>query len=360
MLQIPRNRHRKFNRLSALATLLFIALAGPTNLALGQDQQDQVASAPVLERELKIAPIVTSVAFSPDGKTLASTGWNDVTLWDVASGQMIRSMPFAAGANIVAFSPDGEMIACASDNDGGRVEFRDARDGSEKFVLDSPGRYLTSMVFSPDGTLLATGSVNSGRQLDLQPRRAGDDPQPLDEVRIWDVATRTLKSTLTWDDHQIWSVAFSPDGKTVAGGSTGEIRFWDVASGALQHRFDTNGGVSRSLIFLDGGKKLASALQNSPSQVWQITDQQLVPVFKSDNFLGAIRGTWQIAISSDETMLATATPNAPVGLWDLATGKLIADLKGQTPATLTVAFAPGGKYLASSGEGGIINLWRLR
>jgi hypothetical protein len=169
---------------------------------------------------------VDSVAFSPDGKTLAGGSYDGaVWLWDVATGQQIGKPMTgpAGGISEVAFSPDGKILA-GGGGDGtvraggggdGTVRLWDVATGQQiGNPLTSPAARIYSPVFSPDGKILATGSSD-------------------DTVRLWDVATRQqIGNPLSGPTDSVSSVAFSPDGKTLAGGSLDHtVRLWDVATG---------------------------------------------------------------------------------------------------------------------------------
>src|SRR5262249_30374107 len=138
---------------------------------------------------------VTSVAFSPDGKTLASaSGWGDGTtpellLWDVATGQQRSLKGHTSAVRSVAFSPDGKTLASA---DGGGVRVWEVATGQHRATLKEQTTY--AVAFSPDGkTLVCAGDVDRA-------------------VKLWDVATREQKATLKGHTEAVRSVAFSPDG----------------------------------------------------------------------------------------------------------------------------------------------------
>ena len=165
-----------------------------------------------------------AVAFSPDGKLLA-TGAADhtVKLWDVAAGNLLRTLssdgytltnlfpsrsePYKFWS--VAFSPDGKLLATGSDDDMVRVW--DVVTGSLLRTLSGHTSYVYSVSFSPDGKLLASGTGKT--------------------IRLWDVATGSLVRTLTGDINSVRSVAFSPDGKLLAEGGDGKVKLWSVATG---------------------------------------------------------------------------------------------------------------------------------
>ena len=158
------------------------------------------------------------MAFSPDGKTLA-TGDDDgsTRLWNAVTHQPIGSPLNSAsnGINSVAFSPDGKIVATGSASGvGSGVRLWNAithQPAHRQPLGSTASNGINSVAFSPDGKILAAG---------------GDD----DTVRLWDVATgQQIGSPLTGDTGAIISVAFSPDGKTLATGSIdGTARLWNV------------------------------------------------------------------------------------------------------------------------------------
>ena len=151
------------------------------------------------------AGVVYSVAFSPDGKTLA-TGSADGTIrfWDVATQQMARSWPTNSPVFDVAFSPDGKILASGNLDDTARLwDVATLRPIGNPFIG-------YSLVFSPDGKILATGGYDH-------------------IVRLWNVVSRTGTAVLTGHTKPVNSVAFSPDGKTLAAGAAdGTVRLWDI------------------------------------------------------------------------------------------------------------------------------------
>jgi len=177
---------------------------------------------------------VSIVAFSPDGKTVAS-GSNDKTvrLWDAAAGEERQKLKGHDDfVTTVAFSPDGTMVASGSWDK--TVRLWDAATGKERQKLEGHNGYVNTVAFSLDGKTVASGSNDR-------------------IVRLWDAATGEERQRLEGHDGGVSAVAFSPDGKTVASGSYDEtVRLWDTATGEERQKHQTSRIVSRIAFSQDG------------------------------------------------------------------------------------------------------------
>ena len=191
---------------------------------------------------------IYSVAFSPDGRTLAGCGPDGtILLWDISTGTLRHTLYgyWRGSVDSIAFSPDGQTLASGSS--GATVRLWDVATGTLQQALEDPRNPMhgvRSVAFSPDGRTLASGSSDA-------------------TVRLWDVATGTLQQALERPGnlmHGVNSVAFSPDGRTLANPSDATVRLWDVATGTLQQALESREGrLVNSVAFSPDGQTLASS-----------------------------------------------------------------------------------------------------
>lgn len=240
---------------------------------------------------------VAAVAFSPDGRTIVSSGADEtLRFWDTATGQAMSTVRVPPGVSAVAYSPDGQILAGLMVN--GLVALWDTRTGSLRRVLKGGTELGHGMAFSPDGRSLAAGSWDR-------------------IVRLWDVGSGRLVRRFEGHGKQVVPVAFSPDGRRLASGSNdATIRLWDVRTG-------------RTVRVLEARSALA-------------TDPIL-----------------DLAYSPDGRVLAAAFANR-TRLWEPRTGRVLRDLDAHTTPVTSVAFSPDGRFIATGSFDELVRFWYVR
>jgi WD40 repeat protein len=277
---------------------------------------------------------VNSLAFSPDGKILASGSWDKtVKLWDMASGEVLRTLEgHTSNVTSVAFSRDGKTLASGSRDT--TVKLWDLTSGKELRTLKGHSKYVTAVAFSPDGATLASGS---------------DDQT----IMLWEAGSGRELRTLKGHSKYVTAVAFSPDGELLASGSWDQtIKLWTVATGD-QRTLAGHTGYVTSVAFSPDGKTLASCSYDQTIKLWELPSGQP---------LRTLTGSRDILTSvafSKNGLLASGSYDKTVKLWDVANGKEPHTLVGHSSYVTSVAFSPDGQTLASGNWDNTVKLWAL-
>jgi WD40 repeat protein len=281
---------------------------------------------------------VVALAFSPDGKRLASCTWPAadpaVKLWDWER-QTSRSLEGRSGDNrALAFSPDGNRLAATGGDSTVRLWDLAAGDAA-RVLAGRGGEFFNSVAFSPDGHTLASAACNG------------------DRVRLWDLDQGTVRRVLQGHGHWVWCVRYSPDGKLLATASHDRtIRFWDAATGDALSTLRGHPAFLLGITFDAGGQRLASWGSDNAVNVWDVkTGKRLL---RPPGRQGRLHAA---AVSPDGRTLASAAEDQSVQLWNLATRQVRLTLDGHEGPVLCAAFSPDGKVLASGGADRVVRCW---
>ncbi len=295
---------------------------------------------------------VNEVAFSPDGRTLASCSNNEVILWSADAGTQLATLTVPKAPEVTpARRQPGRNTATAVPKVSARHAAWASWNGSQ------------SVAFSPNGKLLATGELRVTRS------RNNTYFESL-AIRIWDVATRRLLKSYklpTLPDTKLptpdgdkdppyWirSLAFHPDGRTVASDDgANRVLLLDLDTGRYRrlegHRREVN-----SVAFSADGKRLVSASFDGTVKVWNVAAGRFTLTLQGhEGRVTAARFT------HDGRFIVSGGLDRKVRLWDAASGEGLAVLDNHEEPVTSVGVSPNGQIAFSTGLDGRVSLWSL-
>ena len=314
---------------------------------------------------------VYSVAWSPDGKTIASAcGDKTIKLWN-KDGQNFRTLEgHDSEVKSVAWNKDGQTLASAS---GDKTIKLWSKDGKELRTIKGHSAVVNSVAWNKDGQTLASASNDKtiklwskdgkllrmlkGHSAEVNSVAWNKDGQTLASasndktIKLWSKDGKLLK-TLQKDIEWVNSVAWSPDGQTLASASGDKtIKLWRIADGKPFRTFRGHGDVIRSVTWSPKGEIIASASDDKTIKLWRMADGQELGTFQ-----GHTAATGSVAWSPDGQTLASASGDNTIRLWSKDSQGLLT-LIGHSDGVKSVALSPDGKIIASGSADKDIKLW---
>jgi WD40 repeat protein len=298
---------------------------------------------------------VAAIAFSEDGKTLVSGGFDEtIQVWNLKTRKVIHTLPgHKDGVNAVAITPNGKMLITAGganqSNTDKIIRVWNLEDGKikksqPKLIFSFKGHTsgITALTVSPDGEILASSSYDK-------------------TIKLWHLKTGTLLKTLTGHHSWVRAIAFSPDGETLVSGGGAldtqtdtNIHLWNLKTGRSNRIISGNPNPITFVAFTPDGKNLLAASETNI----KIINPESGKLIRSQDS-NSIAGIKAIALSPKGTSFVTASLDASVKLWQLSDGKLLKtlippanDQNLDRPYPSSISFSPDGKNLAIGHGGG--------
>ena len=282
---------------------------------------------------------VQFVIFSPDGKYLASASYdNTARVWETATGKEISRMTHDGAVGSVSFRPDGKYVASASAD--GTVRVWAADTPTEEVSRMTHGEAVQSVAFSPDSKYVVSGSRDN-------------------TAKVWEAATGKEIAQVVYQS-TVSSVAFSPDGKYVASGSwDNSVQVWEASTGHEVARM-THDGIVQSIAFSPDGKYVVSGgcdqaqdnftCPEGSARVWEAATGKEISRMTYDGYV------YSVAFSPDGKYVASASVDGTARVWEASTGHEVARMTHDGPVW-SVTFSPDGKYVISGSDDKTARVW---
>ncbi|HAV77027.1 MAG TPA: hypothetical protein DCX53_06710 [Anaerolineae bacterium] len=334
----------------------------------------------IVSHEIFTIPVAVPDSFGPDGKVLAGVGGDEaggigIKLWDSATGRELLTLTGQKSVNGLAFSPDGKSLASTSSD--GTVKIWSLSPGNEKITVSAPGAgFGTRIAYNPvdqeiltnggDGTATVWNAESGESRLTIQ----GHDLEILNiafspdgrrfatgsfdgTAIVWD--TITSQKLLTFPAHEfgVRDIAFSPNEDLVAtGGFDGTAKLWDATTGAFLHEITEHQGLVLGVAFSPDGTRLATASTDATAKIWDVKTGGLIFTLS-----GHTDGIRDVVYSPDGTLIATGSGDGTIILSDAKTGSQTMTLIGHSSGVFSVAFSPDGKLLATGSGDNTAKIW---
>lgn len=277
---------------------------------------------------------LSSVAWNPDGRFLATGSWDTtVTLWDSSTAQLTRTLRGNfAQVNALAWSPDGLRVASVGEDR--TVRIWDVSSGQMPVVMEHPAVAQMAIAWSPDGAKLVTGGRDG-------------------VLMIWDVGTGKSQLQISAHTNMVRSVAWSGDGKWIAsGGDDRMARIFEAASGRLVYNLEGHTHNVTGVAFRRDSGALATSCWDTRIRVWSTASGHLEKTLTGHSYVAT-----SVAWSPDGQRLASGALDRTVIVWDVKSGDAVRTLTGNDSSVVSVAWSPAANQVAAVAENRSIAIW---
>lgn len=276
---------------------------------------------------------IQQVVFDPNCQYVLSAASRQVMMWDLQTGQLLRSFAFPSFINMIKLNQDASVLAVSLVE---ALQLLNMQTGKCVKTLQGHSKKVPALGFSPDGERLVSGGYDQ-------------------KIKLWDTSNgRCIK---TWEGKVNWlrTVVFSPDGRTLAsGGIEPEISLWDIETGQCIGNLVGHTSSIKEVSFSHDGTMISSACDDADARIWDAATGECLQVLKGHSTI-----VLSSAFSHDDKLLASSSEDNTIRLWDTTTGQNLAVLTGHSNWVQCVTFSPTAPLLASASSDRTIRLWDI-
>ncbi|WP_019499731.1 NB-ARC domain-containing protein [Pseudanabaena sp. PCC 6802] len=336
---------------------------------------------------------ILSIAFNSDGSTIASGSMDGVIkIWNASTGECLNTLKdHADKVSSVAFSPKQDILASGSSDR--TIKLWDINAARCLTTLTGHTDEVRSVAFSPDGEILASGSYDSSVKLwqlragrcikTLQGSSPGRidalafspaDPNNVDRdvngnqqraivasggincsVSLWNASTGERLRTLQGYISTVWSISFSPDGRTLcSGGGNRSIELWDISTGKCCKTLTGHAGFVWHVAFANNGRTIVSSSEDCTEKLWDSSTGECCQTWQS-----GFRIMHSAAVSPDGQMIASSKGDYAIALYEVTSGKCCQMFYGHYAEIVALCFSSNREILASGSSDRTIRLWDI-
>lgn len=294
---------------------------------------------PQIKPSVPVKAQIFSLAYSPDGQTLALGGYQQVSLADAATGKVLRTLPDVSQiVRAVAFSADGAMLAAGSGPPGQRGEAKiwNLASGELLRTIEGHDDTIYAVAFSPDGQTLATSSYDK-------------------MIKLWDVASGQELRTLKDHIDAVYALAFTTDGKFLLSGSADRsVKVWEPASGKRLYTLNEPlDGINSIAVHPSGGRVAAGGLDRT-IRVWKLS---AAGGELEHSLIAHQAPILRLAYSPDGKTLVSASADNTIKIFQADTLTEVATIPNQSDWVMALQFAPDGKHFAAGRFDGSLSVY---
>ena len=279
---------------------------------------------------------VRSIAFTPDGKILASGSHDsNIKLWNIETGECLQTLTgHTSGIQSLAFNQDGTTVVSGSNDK--TVRLWNIQTG-ECLILQGHTNNITFVSFHPLDEKLITASTDH-------------------TVRLWNIQNGECLQTFNIPINWLLAIALSHDGKTLVTGSDGNaVKFWDMSSGTLVKTLPDYDSFVWTVALSKDGKTLVTGSEDNTIKIWDIETGECLQTLREHD-----RRVWLVDIHPDNRHLLSISEDQTIKLWDISSRRCLKTLQGYSNWILSLAFSPDGETLASSYQDWKVRLWDIK